>query len=112
MEKHFRNECEMNDYINKMVSSINRELTKEGFCDFRIDYIDNSRFAVIELSKLDYKLKDYNINSYDVIAERIFNMDGYGYEVVRFLENIYKRLNSTEISNVNNLEENLKKLLK
>ena len=39
-------------------------------------------------------------------------MDGYGYEVVRFLENIYKRLNSTEISNVNNLEENLKKLLK
>ena len=26
MEKHFRNECEMNDYINKMVSSIDLQL--------------------------------------------------------------------------------------
>lgn len=100
----------IDDKIKKLVNSINREIVKEGFCDYTINYYDTGRYALIEFLKIDEQLRKFN--GYNTICERMFNMDGYGYEVEKCLENIYKKLNSTEFNNNSDFENKFKKFLK
>lgn len=110
MEKRFRNEDEMNIYIINMVSSINRELCKSGFCDYRINYYDKGRYGLIDFLKIDEQLRE--LNGYNTVCERMFNMDGYGYEIIKCLENVYKKLNSTDFNGAIDFENKFKKFLK
>lgn len=100
----------MGEKIEKLVNSINRELCKEGFCDYRIFYIDKEWCGIIDFLKINEELRE--VNGYDTVCERMFNMDGYGYEVVKCLENIYKKLVSTEFNGVMDFENKFKKFLK
>lgn len=103
MDKKFRNEQELIEFILSLVNDINNKFKDLGFVDFQIKYIDYERFANLEFQKIDENLRI--LNGYDTFATVGFHNDGYGYNVIEYIKRLSKHLDNNEfkyLKNANN----------
>lgn len=88
----------VNTEINDLVKQIN-EWFETNNIDKSISYEETDRYGVVSIGILDKDLYDkYGMKSYSSDTEQIFNQDGFGYEVTKYLKNYLKKLKAHTIT--------------
>lgn len=88
----------VNTEINDLVKQIN-EWFETNNIDKSISYEETDRYGVVSIGILDKDLYDkYGMKSYSSDTEQIFNQDGFGYEVIKYLKNYLKKLKAHTIT--------------
>ena len=76
--------------IRYLENEINNILMKK---DKMIVYSDNESYGLVEFCKLDTKYEySRKMNMYDTVSSIIFGKNGYGYEVISYLESLLNDL--------------------
>ena len=88
----------VNETIQDLVSQINKWFENNKI-DKVVLYEETPNYGIVSTNVLDKELYDkYGTTAYSTENEQVFNQDGFGYEVIKYLENYLKTLKTNRVT--------------
>ena len=88
----------VNETIQDLISQINKWFENNKI-DKVVLYKETPNYGIVSTNVLDKELYDkYNTTAYKTEDEQVFNQDGFGYEVIKYLENYLKTLKNNKVT--------------
>lgn len=88
----------VNETIRDLVSQINKWFENNKI-DKVVLYEETPYYGIVSTNVLDKELYDkYGTTAYETEKEQVFNQDGFGYEVIKYLENYLKTLKTNRVT--------------
>ena len=88
----------VNETIQDLISQINKWFENNKI-DKVVLYKETPNYGIVSTNVLDKELYDkYNTTAYETEDEQVFNQDGFGYEVIKYLENYLKTLKNNKVT--------------
>ena len=88
----------VNETIRDLVSQINKWFENNKI-DKVVLYEETPNYGIVSTNVLDKELYDkYGTTAYETEDEQVFNQDGFGYEVIKYLENYLKTLKTNRVT--------------
>ena len=96
----------VNETIRDLISQINKWFENNKI-DKVVLYEETPNYGVVTINVLDKELYDkYSTTAYTPEDEQVFNQDGFGYEVIKYLENYLKELKMHSIKESESFDNN------
>lgn len=88
----------VNETIRDLISQINKWFENNKI-DKVVLYEETPYYGIVSTNVLDKELYDkYGTTAYETEKEQVFNQDGFGYEVIKYLENYLKTLKTNRVT--------------
>ena len=96
----------VNETIRNLTSQIN-EWFENNKIDKLVLYEETPYYGIVTTNVLDKDLYDkYGTTAYETEDEQVFNQDGFGYEVIKYLENYLKTLKNKKVTEAIDIKDN------
>ena len=96
----------VNETIRNLTSQIN-EWFENNKIDKLVLYEETPYYGIVTTNVLDKDLYDkYGTTAYTPEDEQVFNQDGFGYEVIKYLENYLKTLKNKKVTEAIDIKDN------
>lgn len=97
---------DVNETIHNLIKQIN-DWYEANNIDKVVLYEETPNYGVVTINVLDKELYDkYSTTAYTPEDEQVFNQDGFGYEVIKYLENYLKTLKSKKVTEAIDIKDN------
>lgn len=101
----------VNETIQDLVSQINKWFENNKI-DKVVLYEETPNYGIVSTNVLDKELYDkYGTTAYSTENEQVFNQDGFGYEVIKYLENYLKKLSTHKVTENENFDERVQQIV-
>lgn len=101
----------VNETIRDLVSQINKWFENNKI-DKVVLYEETPNYGIVSTNVLDKELYDkYGTTAYSTENEQVFNQDGFGYEVIKYLENYLKKLSTHKVTENENFDERVQQIV-
>ena len=101
----------VNTKIHNLIRQIN-DWYKANNIDKVVLYEETPNYGIVSTNILDKELYDkYGTTAYTPEDEQVFNQDGFGYAVIKYLEDYLKKLSTYKVTENENFDERVQQIV-